>query len=379
VIPVPDLGRARGTGTAIRRPLGWIATEADGSFRRWRLVAVAVTALLAIGLATTAWPEAGPREDGGFDLELVEAGGPATVTAVMDTRGSPFRIDAPTKLGLPSRQGLVGPDFELVVFLGAGRAPVTIGLTDPRGDAVWQRVVQPGDRTQLHRRLADGGLWRFRFTTSDVRDLFAHVAGSFVVRQPFLEREGAPWVLAWLGLAITALIAAPFRRVGAAIAGFALLPLGPLAAFGVWAGTFRVPFGAAVTAGAVVAVAAGTGLALGWSRPRGRGGRGELGKLGGGTLVVAVVALLPSSFWALDGIGLGVSYLVGAKEEYGTAIALLVFGGATAISWLGSLLVGLGTAPRRREPPAGEREQPQVLPKPLDRVPVRSARGSEGG
>jgi len=356
------------TGTAVRSRLGWIAEEADGAFRRWRLATVAVTVLLGIGLATAMWPEAGPRRDGGFDLETVEGHGSATVTATMDTRGAPFRIDAPAELGLPSVQGVVGPDFELVVFLRAGRAPVRIRVADPRGDVVWQRVVQPRDRTQLYRRLGDGGVWRLRLTTSDVYGVSAHVAGSFVAREPLLERDGALWFIAWLGLAVAALVAAPFRRVGAAIAGLALLPLGPLTAYGVLAGTFQPTFGAAVTAGAVVGVGIGTGLVLGWSWPRRRGERGAPRKLGAGALVVGVGALLLSSFAALDGIGSPLTSFLGGGSEFGTGLALFVFGCATALSWLGALLVGIGTAPRRREPPSGPLAQRRVLPDPHHRV-----------
>jgi hypothetical protein len=358
--------------------LGWIATEAVGAFRGSRLAVVVATAILAVGLAATAW-SSGPVERAGFALEGTEVGGPATIVVSIDTRGAPLRIDAPTELGLPNQQGTVGPNEDLTLFINAVRTPLRVRLEDPHGVVVVRQVVAPSEHSQVARVLDEQGMWRLELATADVRGLILSLHGSFVAEQSILEREGGLQVLAMMGLAIAALLAAPFRRLGAAIVGLALLPLGLFAAYGVAAGRFQPRLGALVTGAAIVAVAAGSGLGSGWSWHRRRERKGLRG-FGVGLCIVAAIALLASSFGALGGIGRSIAYLVGSVEEYGAAIALFVFACATGLGWLGALLIGLGTAPRRGGPPAEGDALTRASPHRRERVTtIGSGRGAGRG
>jgi hypothetical protein len=332
-----------------RRRLGWITTDADGAFRRWRLATVAVTALVAIGLATTAVP-AGPLEHGQFDLERGTARGPARIDVMMDTRGAPFRVEAPGRLEAGS--GVVGAEYDLDAYFTAGRAPVSIRLTDPQGDVVWKRLAGPGQWAWIVLELRDEGVWHLEFATTDVRGMRAHVFGSFVATRPFLSREGVVPFLVWTAFSLIALIAAPFPRFGAPLAGLASFPLGTMSALGVLIGAFEPNLGAGPTVAAIVTVAIGAGLVAGWSWRRRHRARAAATGVGAAAMVVGSVVGAFALPGALVGIGSASMGLM-SFEEYDTAIAVFVLACAVAVLWLGASLVGLGIAAYRTSPSVG--------------------------
>jgi hypothetical protein len=144
----------------------------------------------------------------------------------------------------------------------------------------------------------------------------------------------------------------PGGSLGRSVYQWEFLLLGPLSSLGVFAGFFQPRFGALLTAAGVIAVAAGSGSGVGWSRSWRGGPPSALVKLGVVISGVAIVVSAIAAVGAVEGFGYDVMDLF-SMEEYDTGIALSVFACAVGLLWLGVVFVGLGTAPRRVSPIEG--------------------------
>ncbi len=356
-----------GLRTWARRRLGWIVEPAEGALRGWRLAFVVTTAVLVVALGTTLTTPSGPRSHGQMDLEGVEARGPATLVVLMDTRGAPFRVRAPARLDA-HWVGKVGPGFTLEAYVTAGAGRTAARLLDPNGTVTWRKTLGPKQYAQLDRTLETAGMWRLEIASRDTRGIHANVWGSSVEAQPFLARDGAVRYLAWFALALLALACAPVRRVGARIAGIALVPIGLGTALGLFVGAFEPTHGPALTVTGTLTVAVTTGVVSGWSAPRARRERRAATAVG---ITIALLALGAAGLampGATDGLGYGARGLM-SMERYDTAASLFVLGCATGVLWLGSLLLGLGTAPWRKRalsepPPKAPTRAPAALTGP---------------
>lgn len=332
--------------------LGWVRNQRSGALRGSRLGVVAAASVLAIALGTT-WRSGTAYERGQFDLEnwRGNARGPGRIVVGMDTRGAPLRVRGADEMG--GWAGRVGPDFDVEWFFTSGEAGTAYRLLDPSGDVVWRDTAGPGQRTEWGLVLDEAGVWRLVIETEQVRGLFGGLYGTYPLPQPIWGTALGRIQLAWFALAGLALVAAPIRRAGAAIAGLAVLPLGLGAPYGVLSGWFEAPYGAGVTVALVLAVAGVAGVVTGWLRHR----RAPRDAMVVGGLILGAVALgiaLLTFGRVLEGIGYGAGTLM-SREEYATAGSVFVFACATTGLWLSGLLIGFGTAPWR----AGS---PQPLP-----------------
>ena len=183
------------------------------------------------------------------------------------------------------------------------------------------------------------------------------------------EPHLAGWVsLAWCAIAVTALVLAPFPRFGARTAGLLLAFLGQVTligqAFGVFATESAV---AAVTVG-MIAFVATSALAAGWTYRR-RVDRRYVRVLGTSIALMALVAiglLLP---FVLRQGNEGVFFFL-YEEDYAEIGPAVAFAAALGGLWLGSLLLGFGTAPQAERRPTAPVLTGRARPAPAARGTV---------